>query len=115
MARDDTVEEGAGAPVAPIAGARHRRCCTAHQFPGDAAGILLVAKLQQRRCRSSGPAFVDKPVDYRWKVLGYAGIAAAGGCFCCRFGAVLLCIKKRLPSAGLPTMLCVHQALEHKM
>ena len=39
----------------------------------------------------------------------------AGGCFCCRFPPPRLCIKKRLPSAGRPTMLGAHQALQHKM
>ena len=65
--------------------------------------------------RSSAGLPVDNPVNVRWNMFAYPPNRAAMGCFCCRFSTPRLCIKKGLPSAGLPTMLCAHQALQHKM
>jgi hypothetical protein len=79
------------------------------------ASFRLVAKLQRRSNRSSAANPVDKSVDQRWNIRGYAINGAAGGCFCCRFFAPVVCIKNHLPSPRLPTMLGVHQALEHKI
>jgi hypothetical protein len=77
--------------------------------------LFAVANLQRDRHRPSAEFAVDEPVDIRWKDVGYARNPAADTCFCCRFGALFLCIKNRLPTRDLPTMLGVHQALEHKI
>jgi hypothetical protein len=88
----------------------------AHALPALVTTCLLaVANLQRDRHRSSVDAVVHNPVDSRWKDVGYALFQSAGGCFCCCFASLFRCIKNRLPSPGLPTMLGVHQALEHKI
>jgi hypothetical protein len=76
--------------------------CTVHDIRR-----FSVVKLQRGRHRSSACSVVDNSVDDRWKELAYAGNRLAMGCFCCRFGTLILCMKKPLPKTDLPTMLCV--------
>jgi hypothetical protein len=72
----------------------------------------LLAPLSQKR---NAGAVVENPVDRRWNNVGYARNRAAAACFRCRFGAPAVWMKKRLPSPARPTMLCVHQPLEHNI